>query len=129
MFEDSLVESRVFEVTSSKRWTALASIGLQVAVAGMVIAVPLFHPEALPFHLDAPMVLVPLLPKPPVVVERVSSASLSSASAAAPSVTRRLIFSQSSGGTAANEAPPLAAFGRRGDEGWVAEWNWCREWA
>jgi protein TonB len=111
MFEESLVESRVFEVTSSKRWTALASIGLQVAVAGMVIAVPLFHPEALPIHLDAPRVLVPLMPKPPVVVERVSSASSSSASAAPPSVTRRLIFSQSSGGTAANEVPPLAAFG------------------
>jgi protein TonB len=110
MFEDSLVESRVFKVTSSKRWTALASIGLQVAVAGVVIAVPLFHPEALPFHLDAPRVLVPLMPNPPVVVERVSSASSSSASATAPSVTRRLIFSQSSGVAAANEAPPLAAF-------------------
>ena len=111
MFEDSLVESRVFEVSSSKRWTALASISLQVAVAGMVIAVPLFHPEALPYRLEAPRVLVPLLPKAPVVVERVASASSSSAIAAAPSVTRTLIFSQSSGGATANEAPPLAAFG------------------
>jgi protein TonB len=112
MFEDSLVESRDFEVSSSKRWTALASIGLQVAVAGLVIAVPLFHPEALPFRLDAPRVLVPLLPKPPVVVERVSSASSSSpTSAAVPSVTRPLIFSQSSGGAPVNESPQFASFG------------------
>ncbi len=111
MFEDSLVESRVFEVSSSKRWTALASISLQVAVAGMVIAVPLFHPEALPYRLEAPRVLIPLLPKAPAVVERVASASSSSASAAAPSVRGPLIFSQSSGGAAVNEAPPLAAFG------------------
>jgi periplasmic protein TonB len=117
MFEDSLVESRVFEVSSSKRWTALASIGLQVAVAGMVIAVPLFHPEALPFHLDAPRVLVPLMPKAPVVVERVSSASSSSASVAVPSVTRPLIFSVSSGGGDVSETPSLAPLGgmRMGD--------------
>jgi periplasmic protein TonB len=87
MFEDSLVESRSFEVTSSKRWTALASIGLQVAVAGMVIAVPLFHPEALPFHLDAPRVLVPLLPKPPVVVEAPKASVTSSSKMAMPSET------------------------------------------
>ena len=37
MFEDSLVESRVGQVSSSKRWTMLASIGLQVAVAGVVM--------------------------------------------------------------------------------------------
>jgi periplasmic protein TonB len=111
MFEDSLVESRVFEVSSSKRWTALASIGLQVAIAGMVIAVPLFHPEALPFHLDAPRVMVPLLPKAPAVVERVSSVSSSSASAAVPSVTRALIFSHSPGGGDVSETPSLAPVG------------------
>ena len=56
MFEDSLVESRGFEVSSSKRWTTLGSIGLQVAVAGVVIALPLLHPEALPFRFEAPRV-------------------------------------------------------------------------
>ncbi len=111
MFEDSLVESRVFELSSSKRWTALASIGLQVAVAGMVIALPLFQPAALPFHLDAPRVSVPQMPKAPVVEQRISSAASSSASVAVPSVTRPLIFSQSPGGVDVSEAPPLAPFG------------------
>src|SRR5258707_8717477 len=80
MFEDSLVESRVGQVTSSKRWTMLASIGLQVAVAGVVMVLPLLHPEAMPFRLGAPKVVMPLLPKPPVpvVVERESAASSSS---------------------------------------------------
>jgi protein TonB len=86
MFEDSLVESRVGQVSSSKRWTMLASIGLQVAVAGVVMVLPLLHPEAMPFRLEAPKVVMPLMPKPPVlvVVERESSAS--SSSVAIPSV-------------------------------------------
>src|SRR6266550_3986912 len=80
MFEDSLVESRVGQVSSSKRWTMLASIGLQVAVAGVVMVLPLLHPEAMPFRLEAPKVVMPLMPKPPVpvVVERESAASSSS---------------------------------------------------
>ena len=41
MFEDSLVESRVGQVSLSKRWTMLASISLQVAVAGVVMVLPL----------------------------------------------------------------------------------------
>ncbi len=85
MFEDSLVESRGFEVSSSKRWTTLGSIGLQVAVAGVVIALPLLHPEALPFRFEAPRVLVPLVPKPPVPVEHVQrEAAASPSSTAAP---------------------------------------------
>src|SRR5258708_40217544 len=84
MFEDSLVESRVGQVSSSKRWTTLASIGLQVAVAGVVMVLPLLHPEAMPFRLEAPKVLMPLMPKPPgpVVVERESAASASSVAVA-----------------------------------------------
>ena len=35
MFEDSLVESRVYHVSSSKRWTMLLSMGLQAAIAGV----------------------------------------------------------------------------------------------
>jgi len=85
MFEDSLVESRVGQVSSSKRWTMLASIGLQVAVAGVVMVLPLLHPEAMPFRLETPKVLMPLMPKPPVPVE-VQSA-VSSSSVAIPSVT------------------------------------------
>ena len=70
MFEDSLVESRVFHVLRAERWTALASVGLQVAIASVVIVLPLLHPEALPFRRDAPKVLMPLMPKPPCLLCR-----------------------------------------------------------
>jgi protein TonB len=112
MFEDSLVESRVGQVSSSKRWTMLASIGLQVAVAGVVMVLPLLHPEAMPFRLEAPKVVMPLMPKPPVpaVVERESAAS--SSTVAIPSVTRELIATRLPGRDAtADDAPPLAPFG------------------
>ncbi|MCU1253306.1 MAG: TonB family protein [Edaphobacter sp.] len=80
MFEDSLVESRVGQVSSSKRWTMLASIGLQVAVTGVVMVLPLLHPEGMPFRVEALKVVMPLMPKPPVpvVVQRESAASSSS---------------------------------------------------
>jgi periplasmic protein TonB len=120
MFEDSLVESRVGEVSSSKRWTMLASIGLQVAVAGVVIVLPLLHPEALPFRYESPRVLAPLIPKPPVpVVESRREPSASSSSVAAASTSRPLILSLSPGRDRdVSEAPPLAPFGsgmRMGD--------------
>ena len=112
MFEDSLVESRVGHVSSSKRWTTLASISLQVAVAGVVIALPLLHPEALPFHVDAPRVSMPLLAKPPVPVVRVEGASSASPSMAAPSVTRAVIFpSLLPTARPSGEAPTLVPIG------------------
>ena len=112
MFEDSLVESRVGQIPSSKRWTTLASIGLQVAIAGVVIALPLLHPEALPFRLDTPKVSMPLMPKPPVVVQAQSVASASSSSIATQSATRPLIATLSQGrDTGTNDPPSLAPFG------------------
>jgi protein TonB len=112
MFEDSLVESRVGQVSSSKRWTMLASIGLQVAVAGVVMVLPLLHPEAMPFRFEAPKVVMPLMPKPPVpvVVERESAAS--SSSVAIPSVTRAEVTTfLPSLHPVVGDPPPLAAFG------------------
>jgi protein TonB len=89
MFEESLVASRVGTVSAEKRWTVAASIGLQVAVAGVVMVLPLLHPEMLPFHVEAPKVLMPLMPRPPVpVVAREASASSATLSAAAPSELR-----------------------------------------
>jgi periplasmic protein TonB len=113
MFEDSLVESRVGQVSSSKRWTMLASIGLQVAVAGVVMVLPLLHPEAMPFRLEAPKVLVPLMPKPPVpvVVERESAASASSVAipgVTRPEVGRAMLLSLH---PVVGDPPPLAPFG------------------
>jgi periplasmic protein TonB len=111
MFEDSLVESRVGQVSSSKRWTMLASIGLQVAVAGVVMVLPLLHPEAMPFRLEAPKVLMPLMPKTPVpvVVERESAAS--SSSVAIPSVTQTASLTPTlpSLHPIVGDPPPLAA--------------------
>jgi protein TonB len=111
MFEDSLVESRVGQVSSSERWTMLASIGLQVAAAGVVMVLPLLHPEAIPFRLEAPKVMMPLMPKPPVpVVERESVAAGSSLAIA--SETRELIATRLPGRDATmNDAPPLVPFG------------------
>ncbi len=111
MFEDSLVESRGFEVSSSKRWTTLGSIGLQVAVAGVVIALPLLHPEALPFRFEAPRVLVPLVPKPAVLVERVRGVASASPSSMLMSNTTRPLIDTSSliRDPAPNDGPQLAS--------------------
>ena len=114
MFEDSLFASRVGEVSASKRWTMLASIGLQATIAGVVITLPLLHPEALPFRVEAPKVVVPLMPKPPVMV-RVETAASASAGAAAPLMTRPIIFRSllPSRESAMTDAPPLAPIGSR----------------
>lgn len=111
MFEDSLFASRVGEVSASKRWTMLASIGLQATIAGVVITLPLLHPEALPFRVEAPKVVVPVMPKPPVPV-RVETAASTSSGAAAPTVTRPMIFpSLLQRDSAITEVAPLAPIG------------------
>jgi protein TonB len=113
MFEDSLVESRVGQVSLSKRWTMLASIGLQVAVAGVVMMLPLLHPEAMPFRLEAPKVVMPLLPKPPapVVVERESAASSSSFAVQSVTQTVSLTSLWPSLHPVVGDPPPLAPIG------------------
>jgi protein TonB len=108
MFEDSLVESRVGHVPARQRWTALASVGLQFGVVALVIALPLMHPEAMPFHVDVPKVLVPLPPRPAVRVERAAAAASSTeapslaASAARPVTAASLLFGKETG---ENDAP------------------------
>lgn len=112
MFEDSLVESRVGQISTSKRWTMLASIGLQVAVAGVVMVLPLLHPEAMPFRFEAPKVVTPLMPKPPVPVEVRRESSASSSSVAIPSVTRAEVTTfLPSLHPVVGDPPPPAAFG------------------
>jgi periplasmic protein TonB len=66
MFEDSLVESRLSHLSSSKRWTAIASIGLQSAAAASLILFPLLSPEAPSFRVPTVPVLLPIPMKPPV---------------------------------------------------------------
>jgi periplasmic protein TonB len=118
MFEDSRVESRVGHVSSSKRWTTVASFSLQVAIAGVVIALPLFHPEVLPLRIEASRVLIPLMPKPPVPV-RVQEVSASSTNTPALSSTRPLLVPviSSSGNPTVGEPPPAPVGPGMGGDG------------
>jgi periplasmic protein TonB len=75
MFEDSLVESQVAYISSGKRWTALASVTLQCAVAATLVVLPLLHPERLVSRIDALPVFVPPPTKPPIHVEHVQPAN------------------------------------------------------
>jgi periplasmic protein TonB len=114
MFEESLVESRVGRVSSSKRWTMVGSIALQLGFLSVVMMLPLLHPEGLPFRVDAPRALVPLLPKTPVRVEQVQRVNEGSASSlTAETATRPLILTPMLPGrfADANDAPPMAPFG------------------
>jgi protein TonB len=115
MFEESLVESRVFHVSSSKRWTAMTSIGLQVSLAVFVIALPSFHPEALPFRIQPPKVALSLLAKPPIPVvheTRTASSSLPETATPPTMARQRAITSLSPLRNAAEEdAPPIAVTG------------------
>jgi protein TonB len=62
MFERSLIASQVQHASAAQRWTAAASITLQVAAAGVVIALPLFHEEMLVLQSDPPRAYVRLTP-------------------------------------------------------------------
>lgn len=75
MFEDCLVESRIENISPSKRWTAVFSIALQITVAAIIVVLPLLHPEQLAFRFDAPKVTLPLIKHLPQHVEVVSSKS------------------------------------------------------
>ncbi|WP_213806779.1 energy transducer TonB [Granulicella sp. dw_53] len=81
MFERSLVISQQSHASAGQRWTALASITVQVGLAAVLIALPLLHPEGIPFRDDAPHALLPKLRVPkvkPVTVERTAATALSS---------------------------------------------------
>ena len=109
MFEDSLVESRVGEVSSSRRWTTVASITLQFAVAGLVIVLPLLHPQAMSFELEAPKMLLPLPPKPPAPPVRVQKFAEAASKSVLSDLPRRAIISALLPGSraSANEEPSL----------------------
>jgi len=77
MFEESLFESQHRVASPRKRWTVVASISLQAAVASLLVILPLLHTEILPDNLRAPKMMVPL-PAPPTpprqMQQRVASA-------------------------------------------------------
>ncbi len=63
MFEGSLVESRNL-LRTNNRWTGLVSVLLQATAVLALVALPLLHPEALPYTLLKPQTLT--APPPPV---------------------------------------------------------------
>jgi protein TonB len=111
MFEGSLVESRGLVVSETQRWTALGSLTVQCAVAGLLIAIPLLKPESLPFVSHAPELAMPLPVKPAVVPVRVEAAVLSTALslAARPEVaeTGSLMFRRSGAADAGAPTPTM----------------------
>lgn len=78
MFEDSLVISQVRRTASPERWTALASVGFQFALAALVIALPLLHPERLTFVAETAHILVPPPPRTPIPIQQPQAASAAS---------------------------------------------------
>jgi len=94
MFEGSLVESRGLAVSATQRWTAVGSTIVQFGIAGLLVAVPLLHPEALPMLVDVPRLALPVppLPPPPVRVETeaADSASVMSVAAARPTTVEHV---------------------------------------
>jgi protein TonB len=114
MFEDSMFESRVGHLSTGKRWTAVVSLTVQCALAGLVITLPLLHPAALPFQTPAPSVLTPLPPKPPVPVIQTQQVAASSASSAValPVAARASVLLSllpRDPAAAAENAPPMTA--------------------
>jgi protein TonB len=85
-------------VSSTQRWTALGSLTFQLAVAGLLIAIPLVRPQALPTFSAAPQLELPLPMRPPVPVVQTrtagGSATTMSVPAAAPQMaaTQRFVF-------------------------------------
>jgi len=65
----------------NQRWTTIVSLTLQCLLVAAIIALPLFHPEALPFRVGAPNITLPLKPLPQPV-PRVDATSAASTSAA-----------------------------------------------
>ena len=105
MFEGSLVESRGLVVSETQRWTALGSLTLQCALAGLMVAIPMLRPEALPMRADAPRVALPVpvkavvVPVPPKSAASSSTAMSAPAAAAAAVATHQFIFPRAADAT------------------------------
>jgi protein TonB len=74
MFEGTLVESRGLEGTGTGRWTAVGSLAVQCAAVGLVILLPLLRPQMMTLVKLTPPVSLPLLHRPPVVVQTTTAA-------------------------------------------------------
>jgi periplasmic protein TonB len=113
MFERSLIASEVQAVSATKRWTMVGSTALQVAVAATLIVIPMFHPERLVAHIEAPIVFTPPPPRPPLPVEHAAASSQASATPTLPMIVRRPLVPAfvHPAGTAQEAAPVIANMG------------------
>jgi protein TonB len=106
MFEQSLVESTSL-LRAQHCWPALAAFGLQVVFVAALLAIPLLHPEVLPFRALGPSLLAspPHPPQPPPRSLRVESTTAPTASS--PTLPARIpdAFTSTSSPV---DAPPLA---------------------
>ncbi len=79
MFERSLVVSQRSHASAQQRWTTVASLTLQVSVAAVVIAIPLFRQELPALKIEAPKAFVQLKPPPPIKPVQMQSRAASAA--------------------------------------------------
>jgi protein TonB len=75
MFEGSLVESRGLVAAGSRRWTAVGSLAIQAALAGLLLAIPLLRPQVLRIPAVSAPLAAPFLRRPPVIAVRTVSAA------------------------------------------------------
>ncbi len=112
MFEGSLVESTAL-IQSRNRWPAMFSLAIQAALALLIIAVPLLHPELLPMH--APTLSLtppppPRAPQPPPPVQHIHAMLATSSAPEAPSApaTQRSLISTLLPASHVSDDPPIA---------------------
>lgn len=111
MFEDSLVESCVTPISRTRRWTMATSTVLQAAVAAILVAIPLPHPERLSFHAEAPLVSIPPPLRPPRPVTQPVRAEEGGSPATLPSAPHSIVQPLAQDpGPAADEPPVLNFF-------------------
>lgn len=66
MFEDSFVAERVENAgAAGRRWLVTGSLIVQMGVAGLLVGLPMLHPERLIARVSAPTVFVPARPSAP----------------------------------------------------------------
>ena len=107
MFEENLVESQVMRVTSARRWTIAGSTALQAAIAAVLVAIPLLHPERLMFHPNAPLVFKPPPPRPPLAQAHAERAVQGATTAVLPVVIQTHPFTLIKDPAPATELPPI----------------------
>jgi protein TonB len=85
MFEHALLESDR-AVSQRRRWSTLLSFVLQIAALVVLILVPLFHSEALPWHSNSLPQPMPIYQAPPVEVAAHQVGDSAPSTASAPAV-------------------------------------------